>query len=70
MTDIIKRINELSKKSKSEGLNDAEKAEQQALRAEYVKGFRDDLARTLDNTVLMDEKGNKTPLKRNNQVDL
>lgn len=66
MTDMIKRINELSKKSKTEGLTDAEKAEQQQLRAEYVKGFRDDLSRTLENTVLMDENGNKTPLKRNN----
>ena len=32
----IARINELAKKSKTTGLTDAEKAEQQALRQEYV----------------------------------
>ncbi|MCR5802982.1 MAG: DUF896 domain-containing protein [Clostridia bacterium] len=32
---LIKRINELSRKSKTEGLTDAEKAEQTELRNEY-----------------------------------
>ena len=36
----IKRINELYHKSKSEGLTEAEKAEQQALRKEYVAAIR------------------------------
>ena len=36
----IKRINELYQKSKSEGLTEVEKAEQQALRKEYVAAIR------------------------------
>ena len=36
----IKRINELYHKSKSEGLTEAEKAEQKALRKEYVAAIR------------------------------
>ena len=36
----IKRINELYHKSKSEGLTEVEKAEQQALRKEYVAAIR------------------------------
>ncbi|MBO7151085.1 MAG: DUF896 domain-containing protein [Clostridia bacterium] len=36
----IDRINELGRKAKTEGLTEAEKAEQQALRAAYVAWFR------------------------------
>ena len=36
----IKRINELYHKSKNEGLTEVEKAEQQALRKEYVAAIR------------------------------
>ncbi len=36
----IKRINELYHKSKSKGLTEVEKAEQQALRKEYVAAIR------------------------------
>ena len=36
----IKRINELYHKSKSIGLTEAEKAEQQALRKEYLAAIR------------------------------
>ena len=35
MEQLIKRINELSRKSKAEGLSDEEKAEQTELRNEY-----------------------------------
>lgn len=41
----IARINELAKKSKTTGLTDAEKAEQQALRQEYVGGRKGQPAR-------------------------
>lgn len=64
MDNKIKRINELSRKSKTVGLTDLEIIEQKTLRLEYVKGFRDSLTQTLENTYIMDENGNKTPVKR------
>lgn len=58
----IARINELSRKSKSEGLTEAEKAEQTELRRRYVANIKASLMADLDNTYIMDEKGNKTKL--------
>ena len=43
MEQKIARINELYHKSKAEGLNEAEKAEQQALRKAYVESIRNSL---------------------------
>ena len=40
MDDIIKRINELYKKSKEEGLNPEEKEEQQILRRRYIDSVK------------------------------
>ncbi len=55
MTDEkIARINALAKKAKTEGLTDAEKKEQQELRAEYVADFRKSLKAQLDNTVVVE----------------
>ena len=45
----IARINELAKKSKTTGLTDAEKAEQQALRQEYVADVKASLRAQLNN---------------------
>ena len=42
LEDKIKRINELYHKSKAEGLTEEEKAEQAALRAEYVANIRNE----------------------------
>lgn len=66
----IDRINELSKKSKTTGLTPAEKQEQQVLRSEYIKDFRNSLKSTLDTIVVVDEKGNKKPLKEKNNASL
>ena len=54
----IDRINFLARKAKAEGLTDAEKAEQQKLRAEYIAAYRKSLRAQLDNMVLVDEDGN------------
>ena len=37
----LERINHLAKKSKEQGLTDEEKKEQEALRKEYIKKFRE-----------------------------
>lgn len=59
----IDRINELARKSRELGLTDAEKKEQAALRAEYIAGFRRNLQAQLDSIVIVDEQGNRKPLK-------
>lgn len=56
--NLIDRINELSRKSKSVGLTEDEKAEQTKLRNEYRAAFRASLVGTLESTVIVDEKGN------------
>lgn len=62
--ELIKRINELAKKSKAEGLTDEEKAEQAQLRAEYIAAFRQGVKNTLSNVYVVDEKGNEKKLER------
>ena len=60
----IKRINELANKQRECGLTDEEKKEQQILRTEYINAFRQSLKSQLDNIVIVDENGNKKPLKK------
>ncbi len=62
--ETIKRINELAKKAKAEGLTDAEKKEQQTLREEYIKAYRKSLRSTLENTVIVEPDGTKRHLKK------
>lgn len=52
----VLRINELAKKSKEEGLTDAEKQEQAELREEYLSAIRKNLRATLDNVEIVDKK--------------
>ena len=54
----IARINELYHKSKAEGLTDAEKEEQAALRKAYIAAIRGNNRAQLNNIDLVDEKGN------------
>lgn len=60
----IERINALAKKAKAEGLSEAEKAEQQALRAAYIAEWRASLQSQLDNTVVLNPDGTATKLRR------
>lgn len=65
MTDeMIKRINALSKKSKTEGLTEEEKKEQADLRAEYIRQFRQGMMNTLENVYVMDKDGNKIKVEK------
>lgn len=61
----IDRINELARKSKSEGLSEAEKAEQTELRNEYRRAVTGNLAAQLDNTYIMTPDGKKRKVGRN-----
>ena len=53
----IDRINVLARKSKAEGLTDAEKAEQTELRNEYRRAVTGNLAAQLENTYIMTPDG-------------
>lgn len=58
----IQRINELAKLSKERALTDEEAVEQKALRDEYIAEFRAQFRSTLENTVIQDPDGKRTPL--------
>ncbi|MDO5559357.1 MAG: DUF896 domain-containing protein [Oscillospiraceae bacterium] len=61
----IKRINELAAKSRTpEGLTEAEKEEQQQLRNEYRQSIVGNLSSQLENCVIVDDKGNKKPVRK------
>ncbi len=60
----IARINELAHKAKTEGLTDAETEERAALRQEYLNAIMRNAREVLDNTYIVDEKGNKHPLRK------
>ena len=61
----IDRINELARKAKSpEGLTEWEEAERAALRREYVDSVLGSLRGQLDNSYIVDEKGQKRKLKK------
>ena len=49
---------------KADGLTLEEEAEREGLRAEFRAAIRESLTAHLDNTYMMDEKGNKTKLKK------
>lgn len=54
----IKRINELSKKSKTIGLSIEEAKEQTLLRKEYLETFRSSMRDTIENVKVIDPDGN------------
>lgn len=55
----VDRINELARKQKAEGLTDAEKAEQAALRCEYIEAYKRSLVSQLDNMYILEPDGTK-----------
>lgn len=57
LEDKIKRINELYKKSKAEGLTEEEKKEQALLRQDYIANVRRNLKAQLDNIDVVNEDG-------------
>ena len=53
----IERINELARKSKAEGLTDAEREEQALLRKQFIEAFRRNLRSQLDNIDIREADG-------------
>ena len=60
----IDRINELYHKSQSAGLTEEEKAEQAALRQEYIAAIRASVRGTLNNISIQEPDGSSTDLGR------
>lgn len=70
MEELIKRINELAKKSRREGLTDKEKKEQQELRQKYIESFRQGVKNTLSSVYIVDEDGNEKKLQRKSKNNI
>jgi len=62
--ELIKRINELVRKSRGEGLTEAEKNEQAKLRAQYIKMFRQGVENTMESVYVVDKDGNKKKVEK------
>lgn len=60
----VARINELARKKKTVGLTEDELKEQAALRAQYLKDFREGFRQQLDNTYIQYEDGTKVKLEQ------
>ncbi len=58
------RINELARKKRTEGLTDEELAEQQLLRTEYLKDFRQGMEQMLSSIVIEQPDGSTSPLTK------
>ena len=60
----IDRINELARKAKTVGLTPEENEERGVLRRAYIDSVVGDLRQQLDNTYIVDSKGNKRKLRQ------
>ena len=62
--DKVARINALAKKAREQGLSEEEKAEQAALRREYVDAVKASLEGHLHNTTVIRPDGSKQKLTK------
>ena len=62
MEELIRRINELARKAKAEGLTEAETKERDVLRQLYIASVRKNLTAQLDNTYIVEPDGTKHKL--------
>lgn len=60
----LDRINVLAKKQRDGTLTETEKEEQNMLRQEYINSYKKSLVSQLENTYIVDDKGNKTKVER------
>lgn len=60
----VDRINALARAAKERELTPEEKAEQQALRKEYIEAFRRNTVAALENTYIQYPDGHKEKLRR------
>ena len=65
----IDRINALARKAKAGKLTPEELAERDQLRREYIDAVKASLVGQLENTYIVDEQGNKRPLRKKLHVE-
>ncbi len=71
MTDEkIKRINELAKKAKTQGLTAKESQEQQKLRQEYIESYRRNLEAQLGSIIIQNPDGSRRKLTKKNENNI
>ncbi|ONI40065.1 hypothetical protein AN640_01510 [Candidatus Epulonipiscium fishelsonii] len=63
MEKLLGRINELANKKKVQGLTSEEQEEQDNLRQEYLKIFKNNFKNQLENTKIQTPDGKLHPLK-------
>lgn len=66
MDEVIKRINELAKKAKTEGLTDKEITERDKLRRIYIDSVKASLVGNLENTYILQPDGTKKKVGKKN----
>ena len=62
--ELIKRINELSAKNRTVGLDAEETAERAELRSEYIRRFRESLTAELDSVYYIGDDGKEHKLEK------
>lgn len=62
--ELVDKINALARKSKTVGLSEAEKEEQQKLRQEYIKAFRANFKQQLENIEFVEDVDKKVESKK------
>lgn len=62
--ELVDKINDLARKSKTVGLSEAEKEEQQKLRQEYLKAFRANFKQQLENIEFVEDVDKKVESKK------
>ena len=60
----IERINELARLSRERALTQEELAQRDALRKEYIAGFRQNMQQVLDNVRIKQPDGTLVPLQK------
>ena len=60
----VERINELARLSRERALTDDERAEQQALRRQYIDEFKANVRMTLEHTYIQEPDGTRRPLRK------
>lgn len=56
MDEVVKRINELARKAKAEGLTDEEIEERNELRKKYIEAFKSSLRSQLDSIKYVEDE--------------